>query len=183
MEQLKHISEEELIKGCLQDKRDYQEALYRKYADHMYGVVMTYAKDSEDAADILQESFIHVFRKMDTFRFESPFGGWVRRIVVNKCIEHYRKKVRKREVEVAQTDTPSEPVRLDGILERINAHEIVRLVNDLPAKAAMVLKLYAIEGYKHNEIATMLEISEGTSKSQLNRAKSLLKEKLAEIND
>ena len=71
---------------------------------------------------------------------------------------------------------------VDGILERINASEIVRLVNDLPAKAAMILKLYAIEGYQHNEIAEMLDISEGTSKSQLNRARTLLKEKLVAIN-
>lgn len=182
MDKLKNISEEELIQGCLQDKREFQEALYRKYADQMYGVVMMYAKDTDDAADILQESFIHVFRKMDTFRFESAFGAWVRRIVVNKCIEHFRKKQRKREMEVRDEYMDIDPVKYDGILERISANDIVRLVNDLPSKAAMVLKLYAIEGYKHNEIAEMLEISEGTSKSQLNRARGLLKDKLVELN-
>lgn len=180
MSDLKNISDEELIKGCLQDKRAFQEALYRRYADQMYSVVMMYAKDADDAADILQDSFINVFRKLHDFRLESPLGAWIRRIVVNKALEHFRKKQRKRELieELSFEETPM----VDGILERINASEIVRLVNDLPAKAAMILKLYAIEGYQHNEIAEMLDISEGTSKSQLNRARTLLKEKLATIN-
>lgn len=180
MNNLQNISDEELIKGCLQDKRDFQEALYRKYADQMYSVVMMYAKDADDAADILQDSFINVFKKLHMFRTESPLGAWIRRIVVNKSIEHFRKKQRKKELieELSYEGMPN----IEGILERINASEIVRLVNDLPTKAAMVLKLYAIEGYKHNEIAEMLEISEGTSKSQLNRARALLKEKLAQVN-
>lgn len=180
MENLENISDEELVKGCLQDKRAYQEALYRKYADQMYSVVMIYAKDSDDAADILQDSFINVFRKLHKFRFESQLGGWIRRIVVNKSIEHFRSKKRKREL--IEDFSHEEHPKVEGILERINANEIVNLVNDLPAKAAMILKLYAIEGYKHHEIADMLEISEGTSKSQLNRARSLLKEKLVHFN-
>lgn len=180
MEDLKNITDEELVKGCLQDKRNFQEALYRKYADQMYGVVMMYAKDSDQAADILQDSFINVFRNLNKFRFESPLGGWIRRIVVNKAIEHLRKEKRKQEV-IEDLGVSSTPF-LDDILDQINAKEIVRLVNDLPAKAAMILKLYSIEGYKHHEIAEMLEISEGTSKSQLNRARALLKEKLVQLN-
>lgn len=180
MDNLRNISDEELVRGCLQDKRDYQEALYRKYADTMYSVVMMYANDSDDAADILQDSFINVFRKLNKFRFESPLGAWVRKIVVNKSIEYFRAKKRKNEF--IEIFTHQQHTKIEGILERINANEIVKLVNDLPAKAAMILKLYAIEGYKHHEIADMLEISEGTSKSQLNRARSLLKEKLAQVN-
>lgn len=180
MRLLENISDEELVKGCLQDKRDFQESLYRKYADQMYSVVMMYAKDSDDAADILQDCFIHVFRKLDTFRFESPLGAWIRRIAINKSIEHFRKNKRKREF--IEDFSFQELPKMDGILERIHANEIVRLVNDLPAKAAMVLKLYAIEGYKHQEIAEMLDISEGTSKSQLNRARALLHQKLVQIN-
>lgn len=180
MSTLQNIADEELVKGCLQDKRAFQEALYRKFADEMYAVVMMYAKDSDQAANILQDSFINVFRNLNKFRFESPLGGWIRRIVVNKSIEYFRKEKRKQEVieDISAYQTPF----LDEIIDQINAKEIVRLVNDLPAKAAMILKLYAIEGYKHHEIADMLEISEGTSKSQLNRARFLLKEKLVQLN-
>ena len=141
---------------------------------------MMYSSDSDEAADILQDSFINIFRKLDEFRFESALGAWIRRIVVNKSIEYIRKNKRKKEFidELSYVETD----KAEGVLERINSAEIVRLVNDLPAKAAMILKLYAIEGYQHNEIAQMLEISEGTSKSQLNRARTLLKEKLIQIN-
>ena len=177
---LRNISDEELIRGCSKDKRDFQEALYRKYADQMYNVVMMYAKDADAAADILQEAFIHVFRKLDTFRFESPLGAWIRKIVVNKALEHFRREKRKNEI-IEDLGTQEISI-IDGVLDQINAQDIVRLVNQLPAKAAMILKLYAIEGYQHNEIASMLEISEGTSKSQLNRARTLLKEKLVQLN-
>jgi RNA polymerase sigma-70 factor (ECF subfamily) len=177
---LQNISDEVLIKECLKDKRDFQEALYRKYANQMYSVVMIYTKDSDTAADILQEAFIHVFRKLDSFRFESPLGAWIRRIVVNKALEYYRSEKRKKEF-IEDMGTQESPT-IDGILDQINTKEIVRLVNDLPTKAAMILKLYAIEGYQHNEIASMLEISEGTSKSQLNRARALLKQKLIQLN-
>jgi RNA polymerase sigma factor (sigma-70 family) len=176
----KKISDQELITGCLKDRRDFQEALYRKYADQMYSVVMIYAKDSDAAADILQESFIHVFRKLNSFRFESPLGAWIRRIVVNKAIEHFRREKRKNEV--IEEFTSQKPQIIEDILEQLNTKDIVRLVNELPAKAAMIFKLYCIEGYQHNEIAKILEISEGTSKSQLNRAKALLKEKLIQLN-
>lgn len=177
---LTNISDEELIRGCLKDKRDFQEALYRKYADQMYSIVMMYAQDSDAAADILQEAFIHVFRKLDSFRFESQLGAWIRRIVVNKALEHFRREKRKNEI-IDDYGNQESPI-LDGILDQINAKDIVRLVNELPTKAALILKLYAIEGYQHNEIASMLEISEGTSKSQLNRARALLKEKLVQLN-
>lgn len=174
------IEEEELVRECLKDKRAYQEALYRKYADKIYAVVMMYAKDSDDAADILQEAFINVFRQLHNFRFESPLEGWIRRIAVNKALEHFRKQKRKREF--IEDYTPSSFSFDDGILDAINVKDIIRLVNDLPAKAAMILKLYAIEGYKHHEIAEMLAITEGTSKSQLNRARQLLKEKMVQLN-
>lgn len=180
MTDLQNISDEELIKGCLKDKRDFQEALYKKFANKMYSVVMMYAKDADDAADILQDSFIHIFRKLDTFRFESPLGAWIRRIVVNKALEHFRKEKRKKEL--IEEISIQEPPIIEGILDQINANEILRVVNELPAKAAMILKLYTIEGYQHNEIASMLEISEGTSKSQLNRARTLLKKKLVQLN-
>jgi RNA polymerase sigma factor (sigma-70 family) len=176
----KNISDEELVKGCLKDKRDFQEALYRKYADQMYSVVMMYTDDSDAAADILQDAFIRVFRKLSSFRFESPLGAWIRRIVVNKALEHFRREKRKNEI--IDEFVSQKPQIIDDLLDQINTNDIVRLVNELPVKAAMILKLYSIEGYQHNEIAKILEISEGTSKSQLSRAKALLREKLVRLN-
>lgn len=171
------ISEKELVERCLADDRSYQEILYRKYADKMYNVALTYADDNDDACDILQEGFINVFKQLHRFRFECPLEGWIRRIVVNKALELYRSRRRKDEV-LEEYGKEAQPV-VEGILEKINASDLVQLVNNLPPKASMVLKLYAIEGYGHSEIAELLNISIGTSKSQLNRARFLLKEKIS----
>lgn len=177
---LQKLQDKDLIEGCLKNDRLYQEALYRKYADGMYRVAWTYAKDEDEAADILQDGFINVFRKLNRYKFEGSFEGWIRRIIVNKALEHYRAKRRKEEVLREYNEHQSHST--DELLSGIQAKELVRMVNHLPEKAALVLKLYAIEGYAHREIAEMMGISEGTSKSQLNRARALLREKLNRLN-
>jgi RNA polymerase sigma-70 factor (ECF subfamily) len=139
-----------------------------------------YADDVDTASDILQESFIKVFRNLKKYKFEGSFEGWIRRIVINTALEHFRKKKRENEV-VEQFDNHPQTA-FDDILDRINADEIIRLVNSLPDKAAMVLKLYAIEGYKHKEIADLMDITEGTSKSQLNRARSMFKAMIDQLH-
>ncbi len=174
------ISDEQLVKHCLADERSYQEILYRRFAGKMYNVALTYAKNDDEACDVLQEGFINVFRKLHQFKFESPLEGWVRKIIVNKALEIYRQK--KRREEVTEDYTSDLTTFTETILESINAKEIVNFINELPQKAAMVLKLYAIEGYAHNEIADLMDISVGTSKSQLNRARALLKEKIDQSN-
>ena len=178
---IKDISDHDLIEGCLKDKRDFQEFLYRKYADKMYNVVMLYAKNSDSAADILQDAFIEVFRNLKRFRFESPLEAWIRRIMVNKALELYRREKRRNEF-IEEFSINESPI-IDDLIDQVNKKDIVRLVNELPRKAAVILKLYAIEGYQHNEIALKLGISEGTSKSQLNRARALLKQKLVLLNE
>lgn len=177
---LDNSSDQELIAGCLKDKRDFQEALYRRFADKMYRVAWTYTKDEDEACDVLQDGFINVFRNLKKFKNQGSLEGWIRRIIVNKALEHYRSK--KRKEEVLREYHQDQNFEIESLLSQINADEIISQVNSLPEKAAMVLKLYAIEGYAHAEIADMMGISEGTSKSQLNRARGLLKEKLAKLN-
>lgn len=177
---LDNSSDQELIAGCLKDKRDFQEALYRRFADKMYRVAWTYTKDEDEACDVLQDGFINVFRNLKKFKNQGSLEGWIRRIIVNKALEHYRSK--KRKEEVLREYHQDQNFEIESLLSQINADEIIHQVNSLPEKAAMVLKLYAIEGYAHAEIADMMGISEGTSKSQLNRARGLLKEKLAKLN-
>ena len=177
------ISEKELIERCLSNERKYQEILYRRYADKMYNVALTYAHNMDDASDILQDAFVSMFRNLKNFRFDCPIEAWIRKIVVNTALQKYHREKRKQEVyqdyfnESSANDNFSEDV-----LERINAKEMIEMVNELPKKAAMVLKLFAIEGYGHNEISDLMNITVGTSKSQLNRARSLLKQSLNELN-
>lgn len=146
----------------------------------MYNVSLTYTNDEDEACDILQEGFIKVFRNLQTFQFQGSLEGWIRKIVVNTALEFYRKK--KREQENLDNYEIFADTNIDGVLDKINSEDIIKLVNQLPSKAAMVLKLFAIEGYNHKEIAIIMEISEGTSKSQLNRARFLFKEAISKYN-
>jgi len=173
-------SDEELVKGSLGRDKYYQELLYRKYADGMFTIACSYSDNDDEAADILQEGFIKVFRKLKQHDTTKSLGGWIKRIVVNTALESYRKKTRH--LEVVEDYYNDESVGYN-IFENSNSINIIKYVNDLPPKAKMVLKLYAVEGYAHQEIATALNISVGTSKSQLSRAKSLLRTMLKSSNE
>jgi RNA polymerase sigma factor (sigma-70 family) len=171
--------DKELVELAVSGSRKHQEQLYRLYADEMYNVCLMYSESEEDACDILQEAYIRVFRYLNTFQFESSLKTWIRRIIINTAINHYRK--RKKDREFSQPLGENDDVAINDIFDNMNVNDIVQLVNELPEGAKMVLKLYAIEGYKHKEIAEIMEITEGTSKSQLNRAKSLLRETVEKL--
>jgi len=166
-------TDEDLIEGALQNKRLYQEMLYRKYADAMFTVACNYSDDDDEAADIMQEGFIKVFRSLSSHDKSKSLGGWIRRIIINTALESYRKKVRH--LEVVDEFAKEVSINSADYLEEVEPLDIVKYVNALPAKAKMVLKLYSLEGFGHQEISNALNISVGTSKSQLNRAKTLLR--------
>lgn len=171
------ITEENLVKGCIEDDRKYQEQLYKRYAKKMFVVCKSFARDRDEAMDFLQEGFIEVFRKLSDYRFEGSLEGWVRRVIVYKSIDKLRQEKRYQEV-VRDFDEKGVSLPEEFELESAkndNQKKIRELVNQLPGKAGLILKLYVLEGLTHKEIAEHLEISEGTSKSQLNRARKLLK--------
>lgn len=151
-----------------------QRELYDRYAAKMYGVCLRYAANAEEAEDVLQEGFIKVFRKMTTFRREGSFEGWIRRIFVNTAIEHYRKKT------YLQPITEQEENTVEGkyisVLDKLAEKDIINLVQQLSPGYRTVFNMYVVEGYTHKQIAEQLGISEGTSKSQLSRAKQILQE-------
>ncbi|MBD3637021.1 MAG: sigma-70 family RNA polymerase sigma factor [Crocinitomicaceae bacterium] len=173
------LNERVLVQKCIEDDRRYQEALYRKFAKKMFNVCKRYAADNDEAMDFLQEGFIEVFKKLKNFRFEGSLEGWVRRVIIFKTIDALRKEKRYQAV-ISDADVELQTEALEyEILNNYNRAEKIReLVNQLPGKAGLVLKLFVIEGLTHKEIAEHLEISEGTSKSQLNRARTLLKASL-----
>lgn len=179
---LTELSERELVEGCIAKKRRYQEQLYYRFGTDMYQVCLMYAKNEADASDILQESFIKIFKNIHTFKFEGALGGWIRRTVVFTAINAYKKKQRETKLVVSMPETEYADFSVNEIADGLEASKIVKLVNHLPKKAQQVLKLYALEGYKHHEIAEMLGISVGTSKSQLNRAKKLLQQAIKELH-
>jgi RNA polymerase sigma factor (sigma-70 family) len=173
------ISESDLIKGCIAGDRRMQEELYSRFSPKMYAVCLRYANNANDAQDLLQEGFIKVYRNLHRFRAEGSFEGWIRRVFVNTSIEHFRKKstqlssVSDRE---ENTIEDLDVTALDSLAEK----DIINIVQELSPGYRTVFNLYVIEGYSHKEIGELLGISEGTSKSQLARAKSILQKKVAQ---
>ncbi len=172
------VSEEELVKGCLAGAPAYQRALYKRYASKMLTVCLRYAKKREEAEDILQEGFITVFEKLNQFKMQGSFEGWVRRIMVNKAIENYRKA--SKVFPVIDIDEVEDMfVTNESITSNISSRELMDMIHELPPMYKMVFNLYAFEGMTHKEIAENLGIAEGTSKSNLSDARTLLKKKVA----
>ncbi|MBX2898702.1 MAG: sigma-70 family RNA polymerase sigma factor [Cyclobacteriaceae bacterium] len=170
------LNDQELIKGCVQGKRASQEALYSRYCRKMMVICQRYAKSTLEAEDILQEGFIKVFAAIKSFRGEARLDTWITRIMINTALNHQRQKLYLLPmVDVADANL-HEPEEVS--LSQFNLNELIAMVQSLPDGARVVFNLFAIEGYNHKEIAAMLEISEGTSKSQYSRAKALLKMKL-----
>lgn len=169
-----NIPESDLINGCIEGNRRMQEELYRRFSPRMYAVCLRYAGSTEEAEDILQEGFIKIFKKLDSFRNEGSFEGWIRRIFVNTAIEHFRRK------RYLQPVTEKEENTLEGnylsVLDNLAERDIMELVQQLSPGYRTVFNMYVVEGYTHKEIGDMLGISEGTSKSQLSRAKVILQE-------
>lgn len=169
-----NIEDQEILKGCLKNDRQSQELLYRKYARQMYHICLSYSGDKDEAKDILQEAFLKVFRNLDKFRDEGSMEGWIRRIVSNTSIDYYRSKRRTEfslPIEEAWDLSASEGNEAEI---KLGAEEVFGMIKQLPEGARVIFNLYAVEGYSHKEIADKLEISESTSKSQYQRARSLL---------
>jgi len=151
-----------------------QEELYRRFSPRMYAVCLRYAGNPEEAEDILQEGFIKIFKKLGSFRSEGSFEGWIRRIFVNTAIEHFRRK------RYLQPVTEKEENSVEGsylsVLDNLAERDIMKLIQQLSPGYRTVFNMYVVEGYTHKEIGDMLGISEGTSKSQLSRAKVILQQ-------
>ena len=168
------FSDHDLIEGCLKGDRKMQHELYKRFAPKMYGVCLRYASNAEEAEDILQEGFIKVYNKIGSFRREGSFEGWIRRIFVNTAIEQFRKKVYLQPITEIEEDTVEG--KYLSVLDRLSEKDIIQLIQQLSPGYRTVFNMYVVEGYTHKQISEMLGISEGTSKSQLSRAKMILQE-------
>ena len=169
------LSENELIDGCRKGDRAFQKALYERYCRKMLVVCLRYCKSSAEAEDILQEAFVKVFHAIGSFRQEAKLETWITRIMVNTALNSQRKKLYLFPmVDVEDVNLPDVEVSISGI----HVAQLLEMIQALPQGCQIVFNLFAIEGYSHKEIAEQLGISEGTSKSQFSRAKSLLQQRL-----
>jgi len=169
------MTEEAILKGCLQNDPTAQKELYNRYSPKMLSVCYRFAHNREDAEDMLQEGFIKIFSQMHTFGNRGAFEGWIRRIIVHTCI-NILKKNKKFNESVDIIHATGAMVREESVPSIVQAKQIVECIRMLPIGYRTVLNLYAIEGYSHREIGMMLDIEESTSRSQYTRAKAMLEE-------
>jgi RNA polymerase sigma factor (sigma-70 family) len=167
-----------IISGCLKGNRRDQELLYRRHSARLYAVCLQYSGNDEEARDILQEGFIKIFENLVHYKHEGSFEGWMRRIMVNTALERYRNKYNLYRVDdIDQIPEPdAEPDNED--YSGLEAVDLLSIIRELPPKYRMVFNLFAIEGYSHKEISRMVNISEGTSKSNLSRARVILQRRV-----
>jgi RNA polymerase sigma-70 factor (ECF subfamily) len=170
------LLDSDLIQGSIEGKPRMQEELYKRFSPKMYAVSLRYASKAEDAQDILQEGFIKVFRNLVKFRGDGSFEGWMRRIFVNTAIEHYRKSSKLFPVNETQAEQVED--KDWSAFEKLSVKDLITMIQQLSPGYRTVFNLYVVEGYTHREIGEILGINEGTSKSQLARAKVILQHKI-----
>ncbi len=166
-----------IIRGCANGDQSAQAKLYSLYADMLYGICLRYVRNVPDAQDVLHDVFIRVFRGINTYKGNGSFEGWLKTTCVRTTLRYLERK-QKLQGDVPLKDISIEDHTASSVISSLFAKELMNDVMALPTGYRVVFNLYAIEGYKHKEIAEMLNISEGTSKSQLARARSLLKERV-----
>lgn len=174
------IQDEQLIQGCKKQDPKAQKQLYEKYYSQMMGVCMRYTNNLDDGADLLNQGFLKVFQKINDFKNEGAFGGWIRRIMVNVAIDHTRKN--KKFAGNVEIDTATEVMVDSFVVEKMAQDEIFRLIKLLPENLKIVLNLYVFENYTHREISEELGISEGTSKWYLSEARKKLASEIEKRN-
>ncbi len=172
-------NETQLIKKATNKHRDAQHQLYEKYAPKMLSVCRYYIRDVHYAEEVMLSGFLKVFTNLKQFNFEGSFEGWIRRIMTNESISFLRKQ--KQIVYTEDVSVPNEE-SWNNINIELEVEQIQELIDSLPEGYKMVFILYAVEGYKHSEISKMLEINEGTSKSQLYKARKMLQQKFNQQN-
>ena len=171
------MTDEELVKGCLRKDPACQKLLFERFNRKMMGVCLRYAARSEEADDMLQNGFIRVFEKLDTFRGSGSLEGWVRRIMVNESLSYLRKN-KALQMNIDIDDAKYKIPGNSHVGESMNEKDLLKIIQQLPAGFRTVFNMYAIEGYSHKEIGKQLGISEGTSKSQYSRARMYLQNML-----
>ncbi|UII80720.1 RNA polymerase sigma factor [Flagellimonas sp. CMM7] len=170
-----HTNEKLLIKKAIAGDQQIQKLLYEKFSPKMLGVCRQYIKDLQFAEDVMINGFVKVFQNLRSFQHKGSFEGWIRKIMVRESISY----LRKRQFVVYDDEVcESQPKEIEGSSSLLDVEYVQQLIDKLPEGYKMVFLLYAIEGYKHQEIAKMLKISEGTSKSQLFKARKMLQENL-----
>lgn len=172
--------DDNLIRGCIEWDRNAQNMLYEKYASQMIAVCLPYSRNREEAEDTFHEGFMKVFQNISKFNGTGSLEGWIRRIMVNTAIDKYKKNSHLFIVSIDEYPSAMDRYYSTDFLSNDGAAELFEMIQKLPPVCRMVFNLFVFEGLKHREIAKKLDITEGTSKSNLSHARSILKRKIFE---
>ena len=171
----------EIIERCQENDRKAQELLYRRYSNVLFSICLRYSGNYENAQDVFQEGFILIFKKITQYSFSGSFEGWIKRVMVNLNLEkHRQKEIWLTEIEENMPLIDEEDNDSDDF-QNVNYQDLIKYVKNLPTQYRQVFNLYVFEEYTHNEIAESLKISPGTSKSNLSRAREILRKELMKI--
>jgi len=168
------LSLEELIDKCKKGDRRAQEQLYRQYSNILFGICLKYSRNKSEAEDSLHDSFMTIFEKISQYKSKGSFEGWIKRITINTVLQKYRKEEYLKVV----SDNVKEEVEVETEYADIELQTLLQYIQELPNKYRITFNLYVLDGYSHKEISSMLGTSPGTSKSNLARARMILKEKI-----
>ncbi|MDE5420234.1 sigma-70 family RNA polymerase sigma factor [Labilibaculum sp. DW002] len=169
---------DKIIKDCIKGKAKAQELLYVTFAPKMLGVCLRYSKDLAEAEDTLQDGFIKIFQNVKSYQFKGSFEGWMRRVMVNTALAKFRQE---KKIQLVEEVVDIEDEEDENYAEsEISIDILLKMVQELPDRYRMVFSLYVLDGYPHNEIAEVMEITVGTSKSNLARGRAILKQKVKE---
>jgi len=167
---------EKILQGCIKQKRDAQKLLYKEFHGYCMSICLRYAENREDAVEIMNDGFLKVFKYIGSFDKEKPFKAWLRKIMINSTLDHIKKHQQK--LEQLEMEAGLRALVKETQLDQLSYDDLLDLIRKLPQAYRTVFNLYAIEGYKHEEIAGMLNINVGTSKSNYHKAKQKLQELL-----
>lgn len=173
------MKEAELIKQCIKNNRTAQNELFWKYKDTLFFISLKYCRNKADAEDNLHDTFINIFQNIKTYKSKGSFEGWMKRITIFKAIDKYKKNTLIN-IEI-KDDILAEPITIDDE-QNLSLEQLLNLIQELPDQYRLVFNLYQLDGYPHKEIASLLNISEGTSKSNFHRAKVILQDKIKGMN-
>jgi RNA polymerase sigma-70 factor (ECF subfamily) len=168
------LSLKELIDKCKKGDRKAQEQLYRQYSNILFGICLKYSRNKTEAEDSLHDSFMTIFEKIGQYKSKGSFEGWIKRITINTVLQKYRKEEYLKVV----SDNVEEEVEVESVYSDIGLQTLLKYIQELPNKYRMTFNLYVLDGYSHKEISSILGTSTGTSKSNLARARMILKEKI-----
>ncbi|MGL4632339.1 MAG: RNA polymerase sigma factor [Leadbetterella sp.] len=172
------ITDKTLVEACIRQERAAQYELYNRFSGKLFAIALRYCKCKEEAQDVLQIAFLKIYQNLEKFRFDCPLEAWLKRVTINTSIRHIQSSKKMESLESIEFGNAEFTVYENDALMNLQVEDIHKILDSLPEGCRVIFQMFAIDGYKHKEIAEILNVSEGTSKSQFARARDLIAKRI-----